>query len=505
MATVEPLSAPGDLLTPRQLEVLELLAKGLTNREIAGVLEISAGTVKNHVAALLDALDVTNRTEAAVVLSDWAAAGEESPWSSMGGGGPGDGSTPSRLDDGGGEEWRVPGFGDRPAIAVLPFDDWSAEPRAFFAEGLAEDLITRLAAWRWFPVIARNSSFGLEGPPFDVREASRRLGARYVVEGSVRVEGTRARVTAQLLDGPTGQHLWADRWDVVLDEVFDAQDEIVERIVAALEPALSRVERMRALARPVDRLTAWETAQRALHHLWLQGGGDLAEARNLFARCIEIDSGFAPGHWGLSLALLMHALYGVGGAGLEFGEALRHGERAAEIDPLDAMAHLAAAGGRMLTGRVDASTLSLEHAVSLNPSSALCCAARAWRGLDPTNADASAALLERAARLSPLDPIRSHFYGPLAFARLAVGRYEDALEWARRSVEVEAGATFTYQSIIASSLAHLGREAEARAEGERLLARIPDADHGLARLLAPPETFAIYLEGLERAGISIPG
>ncbi|MGH0037214.1 MAG: LuxR C-terminal-related transcriptional regulator [Myxococcota bacterium] len=501
MATTELLPTPGDLLTPRQLEVLELLAKGLTNREIAGILDIAPGTAKNHVAAVLDALDVTNRTEAAVALADWAAA--TGPPAAAAAASPG--GAPPESEAGETVELRVPGFGDRPAIAVLPFDDWSPEPRAYFAEGLAEDLITRLATWRWFPVIARNSSFGFRGDAVDVREASRRLGARYVIEGSVRVEGSRARVTAQLLDGPSAEHVWADRWDVVLDEVFEAQDEIVDRIVGALEPALNRVERLRVLVRPVESLSAWEAAQRGLHHLLRQEVEDLDRARALFERCAGLDDSFAPGHWGLALTLLMRGLYGVGDAGLDFQGVRVHGERAAEIDPLDHMAQLAAAAGQAFTGDVERAVRHLDQGVALNPSSSLGCAARAWMGLDPDSADASADLLERAVRLSPLDPLRCHFLGPLAVARMAVGRFEEALAHAEQAVRAETGTTFTYRPLLASCLAHLGRDAPAREAGRQLLERHPDAHHGLARLIMPAPTFDLYRDGLERAGVRIPG
>ena len=191
---------------------------------------------------------------------------------------------------------------------------------------------------------------------------------------------------------------------MVLDEVFAAQDEIVDRIVAALEPALVRVERLRALARPVETLSAWEIAQRGIHHLWAQTADDLAEARNLFESAVAQDDTFAPGHWGLAMTHLAISLYGVGGAGLDFGAVRQHGERATEIDPLDFMAHLAAAAGRATNGDTLGSVRSLDASVDLNPSSALGCAGRAWFGLGPDEAPASASLLERAIRLSPLDP-----------------------------------------------------------------------------------------------------
>ena len=232
-------SHPADLLTPRQLEVLELVSKGLTNREIADVLGIAPGTAKNHVAAVLEALDVTNRTEAIGLVRELDAAAP--------GAGPASEATSG-----------VPGFGNRPALVILPFDDLGAAEDAHVADGLVEDLTTAMAAWRWFPVISRNSAFSYKGSGVDVREISRELGARYVLEGSVRRSGQRLRVQVQLIDGGSGHHLFARKYERTFDDLFAVQDEIVASIVSTLEPALSQVERLRAMRQPRESLTAWE-------------------------------------------------------------------------------------------------------------------------------------------------------------------------------------------------------------------------------------------------------
>ncbi|NNL66289.1 MAG: winged helix-turn-helix transcriptional regulator, partial [Myxococcales bacterium] len=263
-----PMQAAGtgdarELLTPRQLEVLELLARGLTNREIAGVLGISPGTAKVHVSAVIEALDVSNRTEAAMVLHELRAGadGEQKP----------DAEAPSR----GG----VPGFGARPAIAILPFDDLSAEsPDAFFADALVEDLTTAMAAFRWFPVIARNSAWSYRGRALEMTQVSQELGARYLVEGSVRRSKDRVRIHVQLIDGTSGEHLLAEKLDRPLDEALALQDEIVESIVGALAPTLLRVEGMRALRRPVASLDAWERFQRAMGLLARYGAAEGEQA-----------------------------------------------------------------------------------------------------------------------------------------------------------------------------------------------------------------------------------
>jgi adenylate cyclase len=162
----------------------------------------------------------------------------------------------------------VPGFGGRPAIAVLPFDNLSADAdQQYFADGLAEDILTRLAAWRWLPVIARNSSFTYRGRSADVKEVGRALGARYVLEGSVRRAGERLRVTGQLIDATNGHHLWAEKYDRKVDDLFAIQDEITDSLCAALQSAIGVAEIERARIKPPASLDAWEAVARGEFHL----------------------------------------------------------------------------------------------------------------------------------------------------------------------------------------------------------------------------------------------
>ena len=172
-------------------------------------------------------------------------------------------SSPADLDP-----LTVPGFEGRPAIAVLPFDDLSREhDQEYFADGIAEDLITRLSTWRDFPVIARNSSFVYKGKPVNVKQVSRELGVRYVVEGSVRKAGDRVRITAQLVDAVTGGHVWAEIYDRELRDIFTVQDEITEAIVASMRPELLRSEGERAVRKEPQNLDAWDCYARGQWHL----------------------------------------------------------------------------------------------------------------------------------------------------------------------------------------------------------------------------------------------
>lgn len=182
------------------------------------------------------------------------------------------------------------GFEARPAIAVLPFNNMSRdEDQEFFADGIAEDLITALSLWRLFPVIARNSSFTYKGEKIDVKKVGRELGARYVVEGSVRKSGNRLRITAQLIDAESGAHVWAERFDRELEDIFDLQDKITESIVHNVMPEISLAEAERATRVPPANLDAWEYYQRGIWHLYRYTREDTEKAREYFAGALERD------------------------------------------------------------------------------------------------------------------------------------------------------------------------------------------------------------------------
>jgi adenylate cyclase len=469
-------------LTERQLEVLELLAKGLTNADIARVLGIARATAKNHVSAVLQALDVANRTEAVGMLEQL-------------------GLRESR------EEAAVPGFGRRPAIAVLPFDDFGAggEQRVF-ADGLAEDLITRLAAWRWFPVTARNSTFACreDGRAVDVARVGRELGARYVVEGSSRRAGDRVRVTAQLIDAETGSHVWADRYDRDVADVFSLQDEIVEAIVAALAPVLARVERLRATRLATPDLGAWESLQRGLHHYYLFVEDEIRQGRVLFERAVQLDPAFAPAFTAIALSHTADAMLGYGGdpAG-SMGRALDAARRAVALDPLDAAAHTALGGALALLRQLREGQLALERALELDPSSALASFAYGMTVLSLEQAETSVDSFRRALRLSPLDPMRHDFEGALSVACYLAGRYEDSIAMAVRSMASRGDAGFAYDPVIAASLARMGRDEEARAAAEELRRRFPGASLESARVFASDEVIDHLREGLAMAGFEV--
>jgi adenylate cyclase len=351
----------------------------------------------------------------------------------------------------------------KPSIAVLPFTNMSGDAeQEYFSDGISEDLITAISRIRWLFVIARNSSFTYKGKPVDVKQVGRDLGVRYVLEGSVRKGGSRVRITAQLIDATTGAHVWAERFDRELADVFTLQDEITERIAATIEPELARAELERARRKPPESLDAWDLYQRGLWHVWQFTAEDNAAARALFERATALDPGFAPFCAALALCLLLdHTLYR-SRSERSIDAALEVARRAVALDDKDATAH--AVLGRVYTARggYDSGIAQLREALRLNPSFAL-----AHYGLGmalvlsgkPTEAIAE---LDAAQRLSPHDPHLWGFVMFRAWAHLALGDIEHAIEDASLAVR-QPRAPFPAWGTLASALGSAGRIEEARA------------------------------------------
>ena len=193
---------------------------------------------------------------------------------------------------------------DRPSIAVLPFENLSGDPeQEYFADGMVDEITTALSRIRWLFVIARNSSFIYKGHAVDVKQAGRELGVRYVLEGSVRKGGSRIRITGQLIDALTGAHLWAERYDREISDIFNVQDEIAASVAAVIEPALAAAEQKRVLRKPPERLDAWEAYQRGLWHFHKYRPEENKTALGFFSQAMALDPNFAPGHYGYALAL----------------------------------------------------------------------------------------------------------------------------------------------------------------------------------------------------------
>jgi len=347
---------------------------------------------------------------------------------------------------------------ERPAVAVLPFTNMSGvRAQEYFADGLTEDIIHVLATWRSFPVIARNSSFAYKGKTPDVRQVAKELGARYVLEGSVRKSGNRLRITAQLIDASTGHHLWSERFDRPLEDVFDLQDEIAQRIGAIVEPELGRVEQKRAMAKKPKNFDAWDYYQRGMSLLYQFTKDGNEQARQMFERALERQPDYSQPFTALAYTYQMDIFQEYAGSREDTINWLSEtARRAVELDDTDSMAHLMLCFPCRWSGQDDMAIAEAERAVQLNPSNAL---AHFHLGniLDLTGeSETGIASMERGLQLNPKDP-RIHFMmSALARAHLNARRYEQAVSWARKSIHRRSDDPRAH-AVLAIALAHMGQ------------------------------------------------
>ncbi len=395
---------------------------------------------------------------------------------------------------------------DKPSIAVLPFENMSGDPeQEYLADGICEDLITALSKIRWFFIIARNSTFTYKGRAVEVTQVARELGVRYVIEGSVRKAGNRVRITAQLIDATTGRHVWAERYDRDLADIFELQDEMTQTIVAAVEPELGAAERERALSKPPGNLDAWETCQRGLWHLWRFDREDNAKAPSLLQRAQELDPGFAAAYAHEAYSHFVNVIMGwAEDPDRTLAAGMAAAKKALALDDKDAVAYFAAGRVHMMLGEHDASIGALETSLRLNPSFA-----QAYHGLGFALALAGQlkeALdnFAKAERLSPRDPLLWAFTATHALTCILSHDYETAVHWARRTMQIPRASGYWPHAMLAAPLAHLGRMKEARAEIEAALAAKPDLSLTyLAKTLPTkrPGGLDPYLDGLRKAGL----
>jgi TolB-like protein/Tfp pilus assembly protein PilF len=328
---------------------------------------------------------------------------------------------------------------DRPAIAVLPFANMSDDPeQEYFSDGICEDLITALSKLRWFFVIARNSSFVYKGRAVHIKQVGEELGVGYVIEGSVRKAGDRVRITVQLNDVLTGSHIWAERYDRRLADVFAVQDEITDAIVASIEPQLYAAENFRARRKPPDSMDAWGLVMQALSHYWRVTREDYAIAQQLLEKAIAIDP-----HYGQALGVLAASHTSCAYMGwADMATSLPIAERAAlaaiRCDSEDPWAHHALGCVYLLTRRFEDSLAEFEWALRLNPNFSL---AQGIYGLTLAycghweRADEAA---RRALRLSPRDPFAALYYGIASFAQFVGRNYNEAVQLARAAIRQRA-------------------------------------------------------------------
>jgi TolB-like protein len=395
---------------------------------------------------------------------------------------------------------------DKPSIAVLPFQNLSGDPEQdYFADGMIEDVITALSRIGWLFVIARNSSFTYKGRAVDVKQVGRELGVRYVLEGSVRKAANRVRITAQLIDATTGAHLWADRFEGTLDDVFELQDQVSASVVGAIAPQLERAEIERAKRKPTGSMDAYDYHLRGMASFHRSTKEATDEALQSFTKAIELDPDFPPAY---AMAAWCHFWRKINGWMIdrpaEIAEGVRLAQRAVALGKDDAVT--LARGGHALshfTGDVEGGIAFLDKALMLNPNLAtawfISGFLRIWRG-DP---EAAIERLERGMRLSPLDPEMFRMQAGLAMAHLVAKRFDIASSWAEKAIR-ELSSFLIVAGVIAASHALAGRADEAQRAMHHVRKLDPSLRVSNIRDWLPflrPDDLATFAEGLRRAGL----
>ena len=393
---------------------------------------------------------------------------------------------------------------DKPSIAVLPFTNMSGESdQEYFADGITEDIITALSRLRWFFVIARNSTFAYKGQGVDVRQIGRDLGVRYILEGSVRKSGQRVRITGQLMDAMTGNHIWAERYDRELTDIFALQDEITASVTTAIEPKLLSAEGIRAETRSIDDLDAWDLVARALSHFWKLNAAESEIAIAILRQAIERHPNYAPAHSMLAFALLVAAHMGWIPAAYDRKVAERLAQRAAELDESDPWAHMALGYLAFAARRTEEAVRRFRAAIDLNPNFAAAYGYIGWALAHDGQSDEAIKNLQQAIRMSPRDPFNVFFLAGLAAANYLAGRYSEAAEWAEQAVQLRPGHLGARRKLCAS-LAQAGQIEEARAALSTLRQLQPDISIAWIRQSVPYTSGPMehFLEGMRKAGLA---
>jgi adenylate cyclase len=396
------------------------------------------------------------------------------------------------------------GFDDRRAIAVLPFTNFSGDQeQEFFADGITEDIITMLAGWRAFPVIARASTFNYKGQTVDVKKVGEELGVRYVVEGSVRKSGRRVRITAQLIRADTNHHIMAERYDRDLTDLFELQDEIVTAIAGAIQPELLKFERDRIAGQPQHNADAYEFYQRGLWHHYKQTKDDNLAAQEMYRKALSYDNEYSH-----AIAALAHAICNAGARGWaadperSYTEAFRHADRAASLDGRDPTARFVLGLTAMHVKQADLAIAQMRQAITLNPSFSAAYVILGQLMNYAGHPEEAIGLIEQGMRLSPSDPRLFLSLLVLAGACYQAHLYQEAVDAGRRSWALNKSWPVGLRYVVAG-LGQLGR-----IEAAAALAELQPIEPSLAyvaevcrRFYQLPAFVDHVIEGLRKAGM----
>src|SRR5215510_4373824 len=369
------------------------------------------------------------------------------------------------------EDETPPPMPDRPSIAVLPFENMSGDPeQEYFADGMVEEIITALSRFKWLFVIARNSSFTFKGKAVDIKEVGRRLGVRYVLEGSVRKASGKVRITGQLIDAVTGAHIWADRFERHLTDVFGLQDEVTVAVVSAIQPKLLQTEIAMATRRRPENLTAYDFYLRAMQQFYLTTREGVVETIKLAHRALELDPGFGRAAALAGNCHMQNVLWGYAvDSQFDRSEAVRLSRLALSIDDGDADA-LARAGivSAFMVADCESEIEMVDRAVALNPNSFNAWHCLGWVYRNAGLPEEAIRSFERAERRSPLDPRLQFTFAGMGMALIELGRFDEAIVAGKKAQRHNPSFSSTYRCL-ASAFAHLGRDAEAREAAARLV------------------------------------
>jgi adenylate cyclase len=392
---------------------------------------------------------------------------------------------------------------DKPSIAVLPFENMSGDPeQEYFADGMVEEIITALSRFKSLFVIARNSSFTFKGKAVDIKEVGRRLGVRYVLEGSVRKASGKVRITGQLIDAVTGAHIWADRFERDLTDVFALQDEVTAAVVCAIQPKLLQTEIAMATRRRPENLTAYDLHLRARQQFYLTTREGMAESLGLAHRALELDPHFGLAAAWVGACRMQNVVYGYA-ADPQFDrkEAIRLFRLALSIDDSDPdILALACIISAFMVGDCDSEIEMADRAVALNPNSVAAWNARGWVYRNAGLLDEAIRSFENSVRMSPVDPLLHLTFAGIGFAYIELRRFDEAITAGKKAQRHSPSYSGAYRCL-ASAFAHLGRDAEAREATARLLEVDPSFTISAWTARGGQSNAKLLIEGLRKAGL----